>query len=159
MLGFGVILAPIGGECSLSVHKFAAVEEVTGVVKAVKIEAVGIESSGLAVLEHYVVARFSHLFVAVIKGVVAEKRQGVTLIHLDMTEGFKRVGGFIEVGAVAKQLRSLVLKLHFAVENLRSGILKFIITQLVCMDKIHTVVRHLGLARTLALLCLPLRLL
>ena len=71
-LGLGIILSPVGGQCSPPVDHLTSLEEIGVVVEAVEVEGVGIECC-VTVLEHHVVARPCHLLVAVVVGIVGEQ--------------------------------------------------------------------------------------
>ena len=70
-----------------------------------------------------------------------------------MSKGFERVRGFIEIGAVALEARTLVSEVNLTVEDGGVGIQALVVVKHVGMNQIDTSVLSPGLAdRTFALL-------
>ncbi len=128
----GVVFAPVGAEPVLAVNELSATEEVSRIVEAVVVKAVGVERLP-AVAEHDILTRLHHLPHTVIPRVVAGQRQRVTLPVAHMTEGAEGVGGLEVVGAVAHQRGTLVAEHHLTLGNLRLGV-----------GTIHIVLQHIG---------------
>ena len=60
-----------------------------------------------------------------------------------MSEGFERVGGFIEIGAVAIEASTLVSEVDLTVEDGGVGIQALVIVEHIGMNKIYTGILNL----------------
>ena len=140
-----MVLTPVRRQDTAVVNELAAFKEIAQAVHTVIVETVGIKRC-LAVIEHHVISGTGQLVVTVVIGIVTEQRQGVTLIHLHMTESLEGIAGFEEIGAVTIKAGSHVVEMHMSAQDLCVTVLILVIAQLVSMDQIDTLVCHLGLA-------------
>ena len=105
--------------------------------------------------QHHIIAGTCHLLVTIVVGIVAKQREGITLIHLHMTESLERVAGLIEIGTVAIQTSSLMSEVNLTIKDGSIGILSLIVVQHIGMHQIYTGILSLGLTSgTTALLLL-----
>ena len=85
-----------------------------------------------------------HLVVAVIVSIHTGERECVSLPHVNMSEGFKGIGLFIEIGAVTSQVHAFVHEGNIAFYELCIRMWAIsIIHQFVCMLQINTLVNGL----------------
>ncbi len=155
LFGVCVIFAPVGSKHTAVINQFTTFKEVAKTVHAVIVEAVGIKRC-LTVLQHDVVTCTGQFSVTVIVGIVAEERQGVALIHLDMAKSLKGVAGLKEVGTVTIKPGTHVSKMNFAPQHLRIAVLVLVVTQLIGMNQIDSLVLRLGLTNSPCSACLLL---
>ena len=137
-----VVLAPVRGECGVTVDHLASLEEIGIVVETVEVEAVGIKG-GLAVLQHYIITGTSNLIVTVVVGVVAEERERVALIEFHMTKGLEGVADLVEIGTVAIETCPLMGEVHLTVEDRGVGIQALVVVEHVGVDEVDAGVLNL----------------
>ena len=152
-LRVGVILTPVGSQRGLIIDHLTTFKEIGIVIDTVVVEAVGKEG-GLLVLQDHIITGTGHLLVTTVIGIVTEQRQGVALIHLHMTEGFKGIGGFVEIGTVAIETRTLMREVDLAIEDRGVAVDTVIVVKHIGMNQIDTFILHRGLTSRTTLLLL-----
>ena len=136
----GVVLSPIGHQFLVLVGERSALKEVSVVVKAVVIKAVGVECLP-TMFQPNVLPSLHHLCLTIVKSPLAGKRKRVALHHSHMSEGAKRVCLLVKICTIAPHSRPLVHKLHLSFHNLCIGNgSELVVTQLVRVHQIHAVV-------------------
>ena len=96
-------------------------------------------------LQHDIVACPRHLLIAVVVGIVADKRERISLIHPHVSEGLKGVAGIVEIGTVTVEPCPLMGEVHLTVKNCRIGIDSVIVVEHIGMNEIDTSVLNLRL--------------
>jgi len=114
LAGFRVIFSPVGHQYIILVHHAPTFKKVANAIKTVIVKTVRIQLC-TAVSQHDIVPCLSHLVVAVIKGIVTEERQRVSLQHPYMPESLERVRLLIKIRTVTRQPCPLVTERHVAV--------------------------------------------
>ena len=143
-LTLGIVFAPIRGELSVAVDHLSTFEEIRIVIEAVEVEAISIKC-GLTMFQYHIVSRSGHLFVTIVISIVADQREGVALQHLYVSESFKRVASFIEIGTVAVQSCALMGEMNLTIQNRSIWILVLVEVKHVSMYQIDAGVLHLCL--------------
>ena len=140
-LGLRIIFPPVGSQRRVTVNHLAAFKEIGIVIQTVKVKAVRIERC-LPVFQNHIITGSCNLFITVIIGVIADKGEGVALIHLHMTEGLKGIAGLIEIGTVAIESGSDMGEVHLSIKDGRIGILVLVEMEYIGMNQIDACVLH-----------------
>ena len=87
--------------------------------------------------QHHVLQGLNQLVIAVVESIVADQSERITLIHVHMSESFKGICLFKEIGAIAIQVSSIMQKVNVSPQYLSIVVAPLVVKQFIGMNQVH----------------------